>query len=102
MLWQMTLLAFDRCPKQRNSTSVIDHRSHQNDTAASSGRTIEQNGQRRFGQRGQYRASDWQPERFKRDILVLDLAAKACNQTFVLASANGRMAGEFVELDVLG
>src|SRR5262249_59044695 len=66
------------------------------------GRGIEQDGQGQLRQSLEQRTSKRQPEGVGSDVLVLDEASKARDQTFVLATTDRGMAGEFVELKVLG
>src|SRR5262249_20072999 len=102
LLGQVALFAFDDRPQQWNGPPRIDHAGHQDDTAASGGRAIEQDGQGQLRQSLEQRTSKRQPEGVGSDVLVLDEASKARDQTFVLATTDRGMAGEFVELKVLG
>ena len=99
LLGRMALLALDHRPQHWNGTPTIDHAGHQDHTAASGGRAIAQDGQGQLRQSGQKRASKRQPARGGGDVLMLDEAPVARDQTFVLATADGGVAGEFIELD---
>lgn len=102
MLTQMALFACDDAPQQRNGPPTIDDAGHQDHTAAPSGRAIEQDGQGPLRQCAEQRARKRQPQGVGSDIFVLDEAPVARDQPFVLPTTDRGMAGQFVELDVLG
>ena len=81
---------------------MIDHTGHQDHTAAPGGRAIQQDGQAAVcaSPASSGRANGSQTAS-ARDVLVLDPAPKARDQTFVLAPADRGVAGEFIELDML-
>src|SRR5262249_4342419 len=84
VLGQVALFAFDDRPQQWNGPPRIDHAGHQDDTAASGLRAIEQDAQGQLRQSLEQRTSKRQPEGVGSDVLVLDEASKARDQTFVL------------------
>ena len=98
---QMTLLAFDDRPKQRNGTTVIENTGHQHHTPASSNGSIQHHSQWRRRQALQHGARKRQPHRLRRDRLVLNPAPKAANQTLVFAPANRYVIGDLRKLDML-
>jgi hypothetical protein len=100
-LGQMALFTLDHRPQQWNGTPAIDQAGHQDDTAASGSRAIEQDGQGQLRQSDQKRASKRQPQRVGADVRMFDEAPVARDQALVLPTADRGMAGEFVKLDML-
>jgi len=101
LLGQMALLALDHRPQHGNGMPTIDQAGHQDHTAASGGRAIEQDGQGPVRQSGQQRARKRQPDGVGGAVRMFDEAPKARDQPFVRATADRGVAGEFIELDML-
>jgi hypothetical protein len=83
------------------SCGTSPHAGHQDHTAASGRRTIQQDGQGQLRQSGQQRANKRQPQRVGADVLMFDEAPVARDQALVLTTADWGVAGEFVKLDML-
>ena len=102
LLGQVTFLALDHEPAERQGATMIDHTQHQADTAASDHAAIHDQKQRLLGKIGEQGFGNGQKPGFGGLPLVLEEAAEASDEAFLVGTVGGGMVGDGRKMGALG
>ncbi len=101
LLWKVAFLALDDNPGKRQSATVIDDTDHQGTTASTDDAAIHDQGQGLLREIGEQGLGDRQKPTINGRGVVLEEAAAARDDTFLVSSVAGSVIGDGGEMSTL-